>query len=100
VDLHAATRIGPPADDVTVVELDGCASLYSPATANVVSLNETATQVWRRCDGSRALAGIVDDLAAQYGVSADAIAAEVEAVVTGLVEQGLLQQPAPGRPPG
>jgi Coenzyme PQQ synthesis protein D (PqqD) len=94
VDLEGGTRVGPARDDVTVVEVDGCASLYSPATANVVSLNETATQIWYRCDGSRTLGDIVDDVAAYYGVSPEAIAAQVSGVVAGLVEQQLLQHPA------
>ena len=76
-----------------MVEVDGCASLYSPVTANVVTLNETATQIWRRCDGTRTLGEIVDDLAATYGVGPDTIAAEVAHVVTGLMQQRLLRHP-------
>lgn len=94
MDIDGSACIGPPADDVTVVEVEGCASLYSPVTANVVTLNETATQIWSRCDGTRTLGEIVDDLAAAYGVGPDTIAAEVTNVVTGLVEQRLLQHPA------
>jgi hypothetical protein len=96
VDITSEAHVGPPIRDVTVVEVDGCVSLYSPATANVVSLNETATQIWHRCDGSRTLAGIVGELADQYGVSAETIRPEVSSVVAGLMEQGLLKQPSDG----
>ena len=74
------------------VEIDGRISVYSPSTQELVSLNETASDVWRLCDGQHPLGQIVELLARSYSVSVEAIADQVARTVDELVSLGLLPE--------
>lgn len=86
-------RVGPPQRVVTEVEVDGRISVYSPSTQQLVSLNETASDVWRLCDGDHDLQSIIHLLASSYGVQPGVIAGHVESTVDELVAPGLLRAP-------
>ena len=84
--------VGPPAVGARAVEIDGRISVYSPSTQDLVSLNDTASDVWRLCDGEHPLDQIVELLARNYGTTADIIGDQVAGAVDDLVSLGLLPE--------
>ena len=86
--------VGPPAEGLTVVELDGCFHVYNPATKRAVALNETASQIWRLSTGDRDFDDVVATLAEHYGVEQDAIAPQVRATIAELAAEGLYAETA------
>lgn len=89
----AEQTVGPPQRAVTEVEVDGRISVYSPSRQELVALNETASDVWRLCDGHHDLPSIVSLLAASYRVQPGVIAGDVESTVGEFVALGLLPAP-------
>jgi Coenzyme PQQ synthesis protein D (PqqD) len=81
---------GRPAAGLTTTEVDGCFHIFNPRTQAVVALNETASGVWRLVSHDRSVGEIVDLLAEQYGVEANAIDAQVRQVLRDFAAQGLL----------
>ena len=76
--------------DLTVVDVDGCVSVYSPHSQQVLSLNETASEIWRligheHCGTDQ----VVSLLATRYAVQPEAIRADVERVVSLFENEGL-----------
>lgn len=82
--------VGPPAPDVAEVDVEGTACLFSPRVNQAVMLNETASDVWFLCDGTRTISQIVDRLAAVYQVDATAIERDVREAVSRFVDAGLI----------
>jgi len=72
------------------VELDGRFSIYSPSRDEVLTLNDTASDVWRLCDGTLTLEEITAALAGAYATPPEAISRDVVTVVTQLVDAGLI----------
>jgi Coenzyme PQQ synthesis protein D (PqqD) len=95
---RTAALLGPPRATVQALELDGDISLYDSATTRAVVLNATASAVWRLLDGSRDTAAVVDALAAEYGIAAAAIQADVERTLAELAATGMLESRQPARP--
>ena len=56
-----------------------------------LALNDSAAEIAKRCDGSRTLAQIVDELSISAPESASAIRADVLAFVEQLARKGLLE---------
>lgn len=67
--------------DLTVVDVDGCVSVYSPRRQQVLSLNETASEIWRLSTEQPDVANIVAVLAAAYRTQPEAIQADVERTI-------------------
>ena len=88
--------IGPSAAGTTEVELDGRIHVYSPATQQLVALNDTASDVWRLCDGEHTAEDIVDLLSRSYDVDPDTIRADVGAALDEFVGLALLPAPSAG----
>ncbi len=93
-DVVAADRtsrkIGPPAAGVSEREVDGCLVLLGPDRAEVLVLNETASDVWRLLDGDFTLDGIVSLIARAYAVEPSAVYQDVEGVIRLLCDHRLL----------
>ena len=81
---------------VTEVEVDGRISVYSPSTQQLVALDETASDVWRLCDGDHDLPTIIRLLASSYRVQPGHVADDVTRTIGEFVTLGLL--PAPEAP--
>ena len=79
---------------ISAMEIDGLISLYSPPRRELLALNETASDMWRLCDGEHDLQGVVERLSSAYGVEPAAIEDDVRGALRTLVDLGLL--PAPG----
>ena len=86
VDL---TKVFVPSDDVVVREIEGeivivpLVSGIGDLEDELFTLNETGQAIWERIDGTRPLAAVVGELAAEYEASPGTI----EADVVGLLEE-------------
>jgi pyrroloquinoline quinone biosynthesis protein D len=58
----------------------------------MVKLNQSASEILRRCDGTRDVAAVVADL--ERAFNATGIAPEVEAFIAHAIERGWLEQSA------
>lgn len=81
--------VGPPCEGVSVEELDGRVAIYIPTSEQVLYLNETATRVWRLCDGRRSAAQVVATIAHEYGRAEDDVASDVRRVLGDLDAAGV-----------
>lgn len=85
-----SAKVGPPAAHIVESEVDGRISLFDPQSQEVSMLNDTASDVWRLCDGTSTLDQVVDLVAKAYGVEPDAVGDEVKATVQTFYDKGLL----------
>lgn len=77
------------ARDAIAREIDGNFTIYDKDRDNVTVLNDSASEIWRLCDG-RAGNAIVDELARRYKADRDEIQRDVESVLEQLAGSGLL----------
>jgi hypothetical protein len=75
-----------PASDHRLEELDGEFILYHPGGTRMVYCNATAGLVWALCDGQRTVGGIRELLAGAYPAAREQVLADVDAVLTSLIE--------------
>jgi hypothetical protein len=66
-------------------ELDGEAVVYDRGGKRAIYLNETATVIWKLCDGERSVDDIATLLAREYPEAARNIAADIADTVDRLV---------------
>ncbi|MBW3548201.1 MAG: PqqD family protein [Actinobacteria bacterium] len=85
-----SAKVGPPAAHIEESEVDGRISLFDPQSQEVSLLNDTASDVWRLCDGTSTLDQVIELMAKAYGVKPDAIGDEVRATVETFYGKGLL----------
>lgn len=71
------------------INIDGDLVVY--AGGEIHTLNATATEIWKRCDGSVALDALAADLAQSYGATMDGVRDDVINTVRALVERGLIE---------
>ena len=76
-------------------EMDGEALLYCTAQHEVVHLNQTATVIWKLCDGTRTSADITDVLSTHYPDARSEIAADVAEAISFLVLRGTIEPLTP-----
>lgn len=72
-------------------EMDGEALLYCTSQHEVVHLNETATAIWKLCDGTRTSADIAEMLAVHYPDARTQIAADVDETISFLLQRGTIE---------
>jgi coenzyme PQQ biosynthesis protein PqqD len=73
-----------------VEEMEGENLLYRLGTHKAIHLNETATLIWKLCDGSRTVQDIVDLLRKEFPDSEADIAVDVREAVELLANEGAL----------
>jgi coenzyme PQQ biosynthesis protein PqqD len=73
-----------------VEEMEGENLLYRLGAHKAIHLNDSATVIWKLCDGSRSVQDIVDLLAKEYPGSEAAVAADVREAIELLVSEGAL----------
>ena len=83
-------RVGPAVEDVLEVEVDGRITLYRREGEVALVLNDTASDVWRLCDGEHDVDEIVRLLAAAYAADAEGIRPQVEDAVRRFHDERLL----------
>ncbi|MGI9509948.1 MAG: pyrroloquinoline quinone biosynthesis peptide chaperone PqqD [Geminicoccaceae bacterium] len=59
--------------------------------ARVVTPDDIAIEVLKRCDGRTSIKAIVDELAQAFSASPDQVTADVEAMLADLMEQGMIE---------
>jgi pyrroloquinoline quinone biosynthesis protein D len=87
-----------------VEEMEGENLLYRLGGHKAIHLNDTATVIWKLCDGSRTVEDIIGLLAKEYPGSETAVAADVREAIELLVSEGALLEvsgvvPAEGSSP-
>ena len=73
-----------------VEEMDGENLLYRLGGHKAIHLNDTATVIWKLCDGSRTVQDIIDLLTKEYPGAETAVAADVREAIELLVSEGAL----------
>jgi len=73
-----------------VEEMEGENLLYRLGTHKAIHLNETATLIWKLCDGSRTVQDIVDLLNKEFPDAVADIAVDVREAVELLAGEGAL----------
>ncbi|MGI9417838.1 MAG: pyrroloquinoline quinone biosynthesis peptide chaperone PqqD [Geminicoccaceae bacterium] len=59
--------------------------------ARVVMPDDIAIEVLKRCDGRTPISAIVDELTQAFSASPDEVAADVDAMLKDLAEQGMIE---------
>lgn len=73
-----------------LADLDGECMVYSGAEAKAVYLNETASLIWKLCDGQRT-AGTIEELLHGAYPDAEALRDDVAAAFAILIEHGVVE---------
>lgn len=79
-----------PRGDFKLVELEGESMLYSSDERKALYLNETASMLWKLCDGQRSIGAIADLLRAAYPEAGE-LSDDVEAAVSLFVGHGAVE---------
>lgn len=85
--------------DTPARTIDGEALVITPEDSRLHTLNETATYIWDRADGSRTLEAIAAEMADEFEVDPATLRAEAVAFVEDAVQRGLMvvsDRPAAG----
>jgi hypothetical protein len=85
--------VGPTRPDVTLQRMGREAILHDAGAGKAHVINASAARVWELCDG-RAMDDLLRAFAEPYGRSPDDVRADVERVVAGFRQLGLLAEPA------
>lgn len=82
----------PIANPIVVLreEFDDWAVLFNPDTADAVGTNPVGVAVWKRMDGKRSLAEIVEEIKASFEGAPDAAFKEIDAFVDALSRNGFV----------
>jgi len=73
-----------------VEEMEGENLLYRLGAHKAIHLNDSATVIWKLCDGSRTVQDIIGLLEKEYPGSEAAVAADVGEAIELLVSEGAL----------
>lgn len=85
--------------DTPARTIDGEAIIITPDDSKLHTLNDTATYIWDRADGTRTLEAIAADMLDEFEVDAETLRKEAVAFVEDAVQRGLmlaLDRPASG----
>jgi predicted deacylase len=75
-------------------EVDGNFTIYDKERDSVTVLNESASEIWRLCDG-RVGSAIADELTRRYSADPEQIRRDVESTLNELAANGLLADSDP-----
>jgi hypothetical protein len=82
--------IPKPRSDFKLVELEGESMLYSSDDRKALYLNETASMLWKLCDGERSI-GAIEDLLREAYPEAAGLSGDVEAAVALFIGHGAIE---------
>jgi hypothetical protein len=88
-------RIPVPRQTFVLEEMDEEALLYHEGLKKTIYLNETATVIWKLCDGTRTIQDIIDLLNQAYADSGDRVDTDVTEAVSRLAGEGALRVRTP-----
>lgn len=84
--------------DTPARTVEGEAIVITPEDSTLHTLNETATFIWDRADGTRTLEAITQEMLETYEVEEQILRTDAQEFVTLAVEKGLMiihDQPSP-----
>jgi pyrroloquinoline quinone biosynthesis protein D len=79
----------------TVEWMDNESLIYRSPSKMAIYLNETATVIWKLCDGTRTVKEIIDLLVEAFPDAASDVGADVKETIDELVRNGALQLKPP-----
>ena len=83
--------------DTPARTIDGEALVITPSDSTLHTLNDTATFIWDRADGTRTLESIAQEMLAEFDVDGDVLKRDALAFVEDAVSRNLLlASPKPG----
>jgi pyrroloquinoline quinone biosynthesis protein D len=77
-----------------IEELEGECLLYRIGAHKAIHLNESASLIWKLCDGSRSMADIIAFLQQEYPDAQSTVVEDVREAVEQLVREGALLEVA------
>lgn len=77
-------------DTVVSCELDGGAALLDLTSSKYFSLNEVGRLVWEAIQSPTSLSSLADEVTSRYAVSREACMADLDRLVSRMVEAGLV----------
>lgn len=77
--------------DTPARTIDGEAIVITPHDSTLHTLNETATFIWDRADGTRTLEDIAKEMVGQFDVAEEVLREDALAFVEEAVSKGLMQ---------
>ena len=80
-----------PQEGIELVELEGEGVLYCPETMKMVYLNDSASIIWRLCDGLRKVADIIDALADAFPEAINEVSLDVPEMIELLACEGAVE---------
>ena len=86
-----------PDKEFTLEELDNELLLYHPTKTTTVYMNETASIIWRLCDGKRSIVEITDLINDSYPEVGDRATEDVEATLQIFRDHGAITVEEPVR---
>ena len=86
-----AKDVPVPSTEFTLEELDNELLLYHPTKTTAVYMSETASLVWRLCDGKRTVRDIVEQLKEAYPEASDQLENDVEETLKTFAEHGAVK---------
>src|SRR5262245_48426422 len=84
-------RVPIPRHTFVFEEMDEESLLYHEGMKKTIYLNETATIIWKLCDGSRSVTEIIDLLNQVYADSGENVDADVADAIAELAAEGALR---------
>ena len=85
---------GVARDDVTLQRVGRESILHDARSGRAHVINASAARVWELCDG-RPMDKLLTEFARPYGLSPEAVRADVERVLAGFAELDLFADPGP-----
>ena len=89
--MVAADLVPTHEDGLQLEEMAGESLLYSEVTNKTVYLNDTASAIWKLCDGTRRIEELVALLREAYGDCEHDFEADVRGTIDDLLAQGALK---------
>ena len=90
-NMVAAERVPAHEEGLHFEEMAGESLLFSEVTKKTVYLNDTASAIWKLCDGTRTVEQLVALLREAYSDSEHDFESDVRGTIDGLLEQGVLK---------
>ena len=94
--MNPLSDIPIPRAGVRFEELDGEAVVYDRSGKRASYLNDTATIIWKMCNGANSIPEIVETLAKEYPENAASVATDVRETIERLVQERLVVFVKPG----
>jgi len=85
------SQVPVPHDGIELAELEGEGVLYCHEKLSMIYMNESASAIWRLCDGHRSVAEIISALAEAFPDTAADISIDVRETLGLLVSEGVLE---------